>query len=70
MEKYTKNFTDYGVDSLEDVFRLTPDDWEKIKILPFHRNKIIHGAASLKEASIKNYKQSLLSSNAELLHNF
>ena len=45
--QYTQKFTDFGIATVQDITFLTPEDWQSLSILPFHRTKIIHGAATI-----------------------
>jgi hypothetical protein len=36
---------------------LTPEDWERLKILPFHRTKLIQRAGLLREMEFNKFKE-------------
>ena len=63
MERYFQVLKDYGVETIEHLLRFTPRDWEEVKLLPFHRDIIIHGTAQQKELNIIKMKQEVTQSN-------
>lgn len=48
LERYIQALKNYGIEAMEDLLILTPPDWEALKVMPFHRNKMIHSAASMR----------------------
>jgi hypothetical protein len=57
LEKYSAVLKNYGIDNFEDISRLTPEDWQNLKVLPFHRTKLIQKAAVLNEMELTNLKE-------------
>jgi hypothetical protein len=50
---------------------LTPDDWQQLKVLPFHRNKLIQRAAFMKEMEITEVKKIKIGESiSEILSNY
>lgn len=48
---------------MEDLFLITPEEWTILKVLPFHRNKIIHAAANTKQQKVEVMQKNFFSQN-------
>lgn len=50
---------------------MTPDDWQQLKVLPFHRTKLIQRAAFLKGMELTNFKEMKMGESiSEILCNY
>ena len=71
LKNYSAIFKSYGICTISDISYLTPDDWQQLKVLPFHRNKLIQRAAFMKEMEITEVKKIKIGESiSEILSNY